>query len=182
MNYANRGIEAETIIELVNRQYRAQLVAQIHKVPTEWKPIRNACGKIVSAKVERKAAVDFLGNHLGKAIAFDVKSTKLKLWSLNNVSQEQIDYLETEHKLGGHSFIVIVFWKTSELYVIPFEYLRQTYDNWKQKRGPASFSRDLLYTLFEPLMLERPYYLSRVTEGYYRESDHKKTGQRVAEC
>lgn len=169
--YANRGKEAEELIELVNGRYLARGIAQIHKVPTAWLPIRNRYGKIVSAKVDKPAAVDFLGNHLGRAIAFDVKSTRNKQrWSLNEISQHQVEYLENEHKINGTAFIILFFWETEEIFVIPFPYLKKKWEGRKGGTGKASISRDELLQHFDPVRPENPNYLARVEEGFYRKA------------
>ncbi|HHW14677.1 MAG TPA: recombinase, partial [Firmicutes bacterium] len=70
---ANRGRTLELMVEWQNASYRSQGLAVVHKVPTAWLPLRDGDGRIRSAKVERKAAVDFLGVYRGQAIAFDAK-------------------------------------------------------------------------------------------------------------
>ena len=70
---ANRGRPFEQLIEMANTQYRNKKIAVIHKVPTAWIPLRDGRGRIVSAKVEEKAAVDFLGTYCGQSLAFDAK-------------------------------------------------------------------------------------------------------------
>jgi len=58
-NLANRGRALEELVELSNERYRQQGIAVVHRVPAAWLPIRDARGRIVSAKVEKKAAVNY---------------------------------------------------------------------------------------------------------------------------
>jgi len=61
LSLANRGRGLELMVERSNDVYRAGGEALVHKVPSEWIPIRGAAGRIVTAKISRRAAVDFLG-------------------------------------------------------------------------------------------------------------------------
>jgi len=76
ISYANRGLALEEPIVRANEVYCSRKLAVVHKVPTAWIPIRGSNGKIISAKVEKKASVDFLGHVKLKEktvpIAFDV--------------------------------------------------------------------------------------------------------------
>jgi recombination protein U len=58
-SFANRGMALEELIAAANWSYRQKKIAVIHKVPSEWLPIRNRSGKIISAKITKKAAVDY---------------------------------------------------------------------------------------------------------------------------
>ena len=59
--YGNRGMSFEGLIEYASRQYRQDGTAIIEKQHTLCKPLRNGTGRIVSAKYEEKATVDFMG-------------------------------------------------------------------------------------------------------------------------
>ncbi len=118
LTYANRGQALEELIKLQNNKYARQGIAVITKIPTEWIPIRNHTGKIVTAKVENKAAVDFLGTYEGVPIAFDAKQTKEKRISWKRLEPHQWEFLQKWEECGGIGF-VLVSWNIKEFFVIP---------------------------------------------------------------
>lgn len=143
ISFANRGRALEELVEQANERYRRQRLAVIHKVPTAWIPIRDAKGKIVSAKVERKAAVDFLGHVYlpgGSAfpLAFDAKEIgRGNRWPLGKLEPHQYEYLRDSALTGAFSFVLIAFWETREFFVLPFSALEERWNRWKSG-GPAS--------------------------------------------
>jgi recombination protein U len=166
--HANRGLTAENLIEFMNTRYRNEGCAQITKIATEWLPIRGANGKIVSAKVVRKADVDYIGNFGGTTLAFDVKSVaKGRRWPLRNLDPEQLSSLALHDGLGGLAFVVLVFWESGKVFVLPFEYIHAKVTAYSQG-GPASLTAEMLEKDFEPLPVSAPDYLRRVLGGYFR--------------
>lgn len=117
--YANRGRPLEDLIIFTNEMYERKGLAVVHKVPTEWLPIRGANGQIVSAKVEKKAAVDFLGVTRGGAIAFDAKHTKEDRINWKALEAHQAEFLGNWQKNGGFSFI-IVSRRMRDFWLIPY--------------------------------------------------------------
>lgn len=104
--YANRGKSFEILIEHMNSFYRDKGIATIHKVPTEWIPIRKGA-RIVGAKVTRKAAVDFIGVANGIAIAFDAKDCAQDAWSTSNLHVHQRQFLADFMNAGGLAFVLL---------------------------------------------------------------------------
>ena len=97
ISLSNRGQTLEKLVIQANVVYRVQGRAAIHKVPTAWVPIRSG-SRIVSAKVEEKAAVDFIG-HVALPdgplpIAFDTKEvSKGDRWPLSKLELHQYEYV-----------------------------------------------------------------------------------------
>lgn len=154
--YANRGRTLEELIELANDQYRTQGVAVIHKVPTAWIPIRNSAGRITSAKVEKKASVDFLGNYRGRPIAFDAKHTGDLRIRWDRVEPHQAEFLTNwDMQPGSMAFVLVEFGDLS-CSVIPWREWRRGLENWEHGAPgvAASVSRD------DPIMV-----LGRVGQG-----------------
>ena len=54
---ANKGKPFEDFLKFVHMQYQNTGIACVHKVPTEFIPIRDYKGKIVSCKVKKKAVL-----------------------------------------------------------------------------------------------------------------------------
>lgn len=125
-SYANRGRALEDLIELSNERYRKAGIAVIHHVPAAWLPLRDSCGRIVSAKIEKKAAVDFIGHiatESGRAlpVAFDAKEvSKGTRWPLSRLEEHQFRYLADCARTGAAAFVLIAFWEYDKFFVLPF--------------------------------------------------------------
>lgn len=104
---ANRGRAAEQIIELSNAYYAANGIAVVRKIPTAWLPIRGADGRIVSAKVDHRAPVDFIGCWQGRSICYDVKEFSTARFSLKRLEPHQHEFLTQWQQCGGLSFLLI---------------------------------------------------------------------------
>ncbi|MCL6612745.1 MAG: Holliday junction resolvase RecU [Peptococcaceae bacterium] len=142
-NLANRGAALEDLVARANDSYRSRKVAVIHKVPTAWLPVRGPGGKIVSAKVDRKASVDFLGHVLLPGgplpLAFDVKEvSKGCRWPLSKLEEHQYEYLRDSALTGAFSFVLIGFWELQQFFILPFTKLEPRWAAWKAGIGPAS--------------------------------------------
>ena len=134
--HANRGKAFEESIIMVNEIYKARGKAIITKVPTEWIPIRQG-GKIVSAKVENKSIVDFLGSYKGQSIAFDAKeclSSDRIRWA--ELKEHQQEFLDRHYKTGGISFVFVSF-KGGRYFAVPWKVWEYGLDEW-QAGGAAS--------------------------------------------
>jgi recombination protein U len=120
INYANRGMGLETLIEYANEQYSAKGIATIQKVSTPWKVIRNG-KQIVSAYPEKKSTVDFIGVKDGISIAFDAKETENKTrFPYANIEKHQLDFLHSWQLNGGIAFLLINFKMFDETYLVPY--------------------------------------------------------------
>jgi len=138
VSYANRGLALEDLIETANRQYFMQNIAIIHKVPSKWIPIRNKDGKIVTAKIETRSIVDFIGRYYDMPIAFDAKSVlNEEKWYLRNLEDHQYQFLKKWETEKSKAFVLFGFWKTEEFFFVPFRYIHLKRLLWK-KGGPAS--------------------------------------------
>jgi recombination protein U len=134
--YGNRGKAFEESIIMVNSIYKARGKALIAKVPTEWIPIRQG-GKIVTAKVEQKSIVDFIGSYQGQSIAFDAKESLSKdriRW--DEVKDHQQEFLDNHFKTGGISFIMVGF-AGNRYFAVPWKVWEYGLDEWKSG-GAAS--------------------------------------------
>ncbi|MTV47744.1 recombinase [Heliobacillus mobilis] len=133
--HANRGQGLEQLIITQNHLYRNQGITVIHKVPTEWIPIRKG-GAIVAAKVTQKAAVDFMGVYMGRPIAFDAKDCQQKWMRWDRLEEHQDSFLQKWDELGGIAFILAEFGQ--EIYVIPWREWNEGIRRWRLG-GAASF-------------------------------------------
>lgn len=141
--YASRGVDLEKQIMLVNALYRRHGIALIEKVPTEWLPIRDSHGRVVSAKVTRPAAVDFVGTYGGLAIAFDAKSTREARIRWDRVEEHQAEWLKDWARVGGLGFVLVAATGAeagarARWWLCPWEWWWHGLNLWRQGEGPAS--------------------------------------------
>ena len=73
---ANRGKPFEDFINFANEKYQAKGIAVMHKVPTEFIPLRGAHGQVANCKVDRKSCVDYLGRFRDIPVAVEAKHTQ----------------------------------------------------------------------------------------------------------
>ncbi|OIQ59808.1 holliday junction resolvase RecU [Moorella thermoacetica] len=144
---ANRGRALEDLIEFSNERYRRAGKAVIHRVPAAWLPVRDGRGRIVSAKIEKKAAVDFIGHVLvpgGRAlpVAFEAKEvSKGRRWPLSRLEEHQYRYLADCARTGAAAFVLIAFWEYGRFFVLPFAALEEKMGAYR-RGGAASVSLD----------------------------------------
>ena len=119
---SNRGKALENLVDIANEKYYRQNQAVIVKQHTHWIPIRDSTGKIVSAKVEHKAVVDYKGTvkNFGP-ISFDAKETSTDKWYFIKLEPHQLEHLIKSHEVGDFCFILIAFWKYSKFFILPLE-------------------------------------------------------------
>ncbi len=141
--HANRGRALEELLENINAIYRQKGIAVIHKVPTAWLPIRDRRGKITTAKVDKKASVDFLGVYAGRAVAFDAKHTDGQRMRWDRLEEHQMAFLDAWAAAGGISFVLVGF-GLQQLYAVSWDWWRRGYQRHLAGKGMASFTtRDL---------------------------------------
>lgn len=83
---ANRGKPFEDFINFANEKYQAKGIAVMHKVPTEFIPLRGAHGQVANCKVERKSCVDYLGRFRDIPVAVE-QSTPRELELISRPSR-----------------------------------------------------------------------------------------------
>lgn len=135
--HANRGAVLERLVDMTNTQYRNKGIADIRKIPTPVQIQSNVGGK-VSGYTMKPEWVDYSGVHDGRAIVFDAKETANRTsFPLNNISEHQYQLLKSWHQKGARSFLLVLFSKLDEVYVLPFGVL-ETYWEDAQKGGRKS--------------------------------------------
>lgn len=122
INYANRGMKLEKLIDRTNNIYRDMDIADIRKVPTPVKILSSSRG-IIRGHVTNPTWVDYSGIYDFKYIIFDAKETKQKSWPLKNISNQQYNLLKSFSLKGAVAFILINFTSVDKYYYIPFETL-----------------------------------------------------------
>lgn len=127
VRYANRGQPLEQFIKYANERYRQQGLAVIHKNATEFIPIRDRHGKIVSCKVEGKATFDFLGRYKHYPIAIEAKNTNDATIRWDRIEDNQAIDMDDFCSQAGAIGLVIVSFNLDRFYAIPWAFWSEAY-------------------------------------------------------
>ena len=114
IDFANRGMTFEKMINESNQYYLSRGLAVIHKKPTPIQIVkvdypRRSRAKIVEAYFRQASTTDYSGVYKGRYIDFEAKETQ----------QHQIDHMEAVVQQGGICFVLLHFAKLSETYLLP---------------------------------------------------------------
>ncbi len=112
INYANRGMDLEAMINESNQYYLENNLALIYKKPTPIGIVKvdysNNSQKITNAYFEAPSTLDYNGLYKGKYIEFDAKNTESKTsFPLSNVHKHQIEHIKRVINHGGIVFLII---------------------------------------------------------------------------
>jgi len=131
------------MINLTNQLYWQQGLAIIQKVPTPITPIEvnNREHLITKAYFGEKSTVDYIGVVQSIAICFDAKETQYKNFPLKNIHAHQIEFMEAFMQQDGVAFLLIHFKATGEVFFLPWEQLKNSYDQ-AQQGGRKSIPYD----------------------------------------
>lgn len=128
--YANRGRPFEELLKFSSERYKRAGRAVVRKVPTEFLPIRDGRGNIVSCKVEEKAAVDFLGRYWNIPVAIEAKHTEDKRIRFDRVEDHQRDFMDDFCKNPGAVGLVAVSFSMRRFFVVPWQFWRVAREVW----------------------------------------------------
>lgn len=157
INYGNRGMDLESLINETNEYYLNNDIALIFKKPTPIgiaKVSYNDFGKkIEKAYFKEQSTLDYNGLYKGKYIEFDAKETKNKTsFPISNVHPHQIKHIRNIIKHQGISFLIIkmnnsYYLLLGELFIefidnndrksIPFDYIKKNAYEIKEKYNPS---------------------------------------------
>ncbi len=138
-----RGLRGSTLEDMVNKtneKYRDSGLALIQKVPTPITPVRidQENRHITLAYFDQKSTVDYIGAVQGIPICFDAKECAKDTFSLQNIHEHQVLFMQDFEKQGGIAFFLIYYTHKDLLYYLPFEMLYYFWDR-AQKGGRKSF-------------------------------------------
>lgn len=132
-NYANRGQTLEFFIKYANRAYRDLGIAVISKQPTEFIPLRDATGRIVSCKVASKATVDFIGRVGSRPIAIEAKETRTDNIRFDRVEDHQAEFMDDYTRDEAGDGVVLVSFNLDHFYAIPWAFWKAAREAWIKK-------------------------------------------------
>lgn len=139
----SRGLRGSTLEELINRtieKYRESGLALVQKIPTPITPIKidKEHRHITLAYFEQKSTVDYIGVVQGIPICFDAKECAADTFSLQNIHEHQVLFMQDFEKQGGISFFLVHYTHRNEFYYLSFRQLIQFWDR-KKNGGRKSF-------------------------------------------
>ncbi|MGM8212616.1 Holliday junction resolvase RecU [Virgibacillus sp. W0430] len=117
--YGKRGQAFENLLDYTNQIYKQKGIALINKRPTPMKIIGKTKGHQHICVFDKKSTVDYDGVYRGKAIVFEAKSVKEKRFPLNNITDDQVKYLNQAEKQGAISFLIIDLRVIREVLIVP---------------------------------------------------------------
>lgn len=139
----SRGLRGSTLEDLINRtneKYSENGLALIQKIPTPITPINidKQTRHITLAYFEKKSTVDYIGAVQGIPVCFDAKECAVDTFSLQNIHEHQVMFMEQFEKQGGVAFFLIYYTHKDLFYYLPYEMLRFFWDRAKDG-GRKSF-------------------------------------------
>jgi len=127
---ANRGRPFEDLLYLAHSRYQTSGQACVHKVPTEFLPLRDHRGQIVSCKVEHKSCVDYLGRYCGTPVAVEAKHTEDRRIRFDRVEPHQAAYLNDFCKFDAAVGLVVVSFSMKRFFAVPWIFWRAGMEAW----------------------------------------------------
>lgn len=131
VNYANKGMDFEKIIDATNDFYSKIGLADVRKVPTPVKVLKYDKGRIIGFFTKGEW-VDYVGIYQGRTVVFDAKEVSVDRFDLKNLADHQYDLLKSWYQKGADAFLLIGFKKRKEIYKLPFQVLETYWEGAKQ--------------------------------------------------
>lgn len=127
---ANRGRPLEDFLEGVHARYQQAGRACVHKVPTEFLPIRDDRGRVIGCKVEKKSCVDYLGRYYNIPVAIEAKHTEDARIRFDRVEPHQADYMDDFCKHPAAVGLVLVSFSLKRFFAVPWPFWKAARDAW----------------------------------------------------
>ena len=133
VNFANRGMSFEKMINESNNYYLSRGLAVIHKKPTPIQIVKvdyphRSRAKIVEAYFRQASTTDYSGVYKGHYIDFEAKETRQKKsMPMKNFHSHQIKHMEAVLEQKGICFVLLHFSSLRKTYLLPASYLIEFY-------------------------------------------------------
>lgn len=130
-----RGSALEEMINITNEKYLSQNLALVQKIPTPIKPIEisKETRHITLAYFEKKSTVDYIGAVQGIPVCFDAKECAKDTFSLQNIHEHQLEFMNNFEKQGGIAFVLIYYTDRDEYYYLKLSVINEYFE--KVKKG-----------------------------------------------
>ncbi|MCR4651762.1 MAG: Holliday junction resolvase RecU [Lachnospiraceae bacterium] len=127
-----RGSALENIINRTNELYMMEELALVQKIPTPITPVEmNKNRQITLAYFNTKSTVDYIGAVQGIPICFDAKESATDTFSLQNIHEHQVDFMNKFEKQDGVAFFLINFTGSDRFYYMTLREMLIFYDRSK---------------------------------------------------
>lgn len=152
VNYGNRGMNLESLINETNEYYLNNDIALIFKKPTPIgiaKVSYNNFGKSIDkAFFKEQSTLDYNGLYKGKYIEFDAKETLNKTsFPLSNIHQHQLKHIRNVINHKGICFLIIKM--NSLYYLLLGESLIYFIDHNERKSIPYDYIKNNAFEIIE---------------------------------
>ena len=139
VNYANRGMDLENLINTINDYYVEKNLAIIYKKPTPIQVVKYDYSKsrITDAYYKSTSTLDYNGIYKGYYIEFDAKNTNKNYLPLSNIAEHQILHIKRIINHNGIAFLIIMI--IEECYVLSGEKVLEFIENTERKSIPYEY-------------------------------------------
>lgn len=150
IDYANRGMDLEELINQTNEYLLDNDIALIYKKPTPIGVVKvnyeNNKKIINKGYFASQSTLDYNGLYKGKYIEFDAKSTNSKTsFPLSNVHDHQIKHIRNVIKHKGIVFLIIRI--NNEIYLLSGTSFIEFIDNEERRSIPYEYIKNTGYLL-----------------------------------
>lgn len=164
VDFANRGMSFEKMINDTNLYYQSRGRAVIHKKPTPIQIVkvdypRRSRAKIVEAYFRQASTTDYSGVFKGYYIDFEAKETRQKQsMPMKNFHPHQITHMEEVLQQKGVCFVLLHFSAIKETYLLPARHLVDFYQiDQGTKSMPLTYIREHGYLVPQNTLPSVPY-------------------------
>ncbi len=142
VNYANRGMDLEYLVNEANTYYLENDIAVIYKKPT---PIgirkTDYKNKTINGFFKEQSTLDYNGVYKGYYIDFDAKVTNCRTsFPLSNIHKHQLEHIKKVIKHKGIAFLIIYI--NNEYYLAPGNKLLFFIESNTRKSIPYNYIKD----------------------------------------
>lgn len=150
VNYANRGMDLEALINQTNKYLLDNNIALIYKKPTPIGVVKVSYESnkqvITKAYYKEQSTLDYNGLYKGKYIEFDAKNTESKTsFPLSNVHEHQIKHIRNVYMHHGIAFLIIRI--NNEIYLFNGSDFLYFIDHFERKSIPYNYIKEKGYLL-----------------------------------
>lgn len=152
INYKNRGMTLEKMLNDTNKYYCDTLKAFVYKKPTPIKLVKvNYKEKrIDEAYFDKPSTTDYNGLYEGKYIDFEAKETNnLNDFPIANIHAHQLAYMRNIMNAKGICFLIVRWVKLNRVYLLMTKDLFAYLDNVKSSKIPLTYFEEKGYLIKE---------------------------------
>ena len=171
VNYKNRGMFLEHIINDSNTYYLSKDIAVIYKKPTPIKVLNvkfrsKQTTLIDKAVFSETSTLDYNGIYKGRYVEFDAKECHAKTsFPLSNIKKHQITHIRNILRHNGIVFLIIFM--NNKFYLLKGEDLIEFINKNERKSIPYEFIEEKGYHIKEGYM-PRLDYIKTIEEAYIK--------------